>query len=93
MTITVTIPILLLGVLIADGFAIKNCCNVAVKDHYFSINKNYLGVYNIIDLCGRGTTAQGYCDTITDGWLFRGGKMALKISIDFGGSMRWDLVA
>ena len=27
-----------------------------------------------------------------DGWLFRGGKMALKISIDSGGSMRWDLV-
>jgi len=28
-----------------------------------------------------------------DIWLFRGGKMALKISIEFGGSMNWDLVA
>ena len=27
-----------------------------------------------------------------DGWLFRVGKMALKISIDFGGSTRWGLV-
>jgi len=28
-----------------------------------------------------------------DGWLYRGGKMALRISIDYGGSMRWDSVA
>ena len=28
-----------------------------------------------------------------DGWLFRGEKMALKIFIDFGGNMRWDLAA
>ena len=50
---------------------IKNCCNVAVKYHYFSINKNSSGVYNIIDFCQQGTTVQGYCDTLTDGggWL------------------------
>ena len=51
--------------------AIKNCCNVAVGDHHFSINKNSSGVYTIIDLCGQRTTVQGYCDTVTDGggWL------------------------
>ena len=54
-----------------DGSSIKNCCNVAVKHHYFSINKNSSGVYNIIDFCQQGTTVQGYCDTLTDGggWL------------------------
>ena len=41
------------------------------KHHYFSINKNSSGVYNIIDFCQQGTTVQGYCDTLTDGggWL------------------------
>ena len=54
-----------------NGSSIKNCCNVAVKHHYFSINKNSSGVYNIIDFCQQGTTVQGYCDTLTDGggWL------------------------
>ena len=54
-----------------NGSSIKNCCNVAVKHHYFSINKNFSGVYNIIDFCQQGTTVQGYCDTLTDGggWL------------------------
>ena len=57
--------------MLVDATAIKNCCNVAVGDHYFSINKNSSGVYTIIDLCGQGTTVQGYCDTVTDGggWL------------------------
>ena len=54
-----------------NGFSIKNCCNIAVRHHYFSINKNSSGVYNIIDFCQQGTTVQGYCDTLTDGggWL------------------------
>ena len=54
-----------------NGSSIKNCCNVAVKHHYFSINKNSSGVYNIIDFCQQGTTVQGYCDTLIDGggWL------------------------
>ena len=54
-----------------NGSSIKNCCNVAVKHHYFSINKNSSGVYNIIDFCQQGITVQGYCDTLTDGggWL------------------------
>ena len=54
-----------------NGPSIKNCCNVAVKHHYFSINKNSSGVYNIIDFCQQGITVQGYCDTLTDGggWL------------------------
>ena len=54
-----------------NGSSIKNCCDVAVKHHYFSINKNSSGVYNIIDFCQQGTTVQGYCDTLTDGggWL------------------------
>ena len=54
-----------------NGSSIKSCCNVAVKHHYFSINKNSSGVYNIIDFCQQGTTVQGYCDTLTDGrgWL------------------------
>ena len=64
---------LLAGVVAADVSAIKNCCNVAVKDPYhFSINKNnFSGVYTIIDLCGQGVVMQGYCDTLTDGggWL------------------------
>ena len=54
-----------------NGSSIKSCCNVAVKHHYFSINNNSSGVYNIIDFCQQGTTVQGYCDTLTDGggWL------------------------
>ena len=54
-----------------NSSSIKKCCNVAVKHHYFSINKNSSGVYNIIDFCQQGTTVQGYCDTLTDGggWL------------------------
>ncbi|XP_065890562.1 fibrinogen-like protein A [Dysidea avara] len=71
MIIAIIMTMLLLGVVVADTSAIKNCCNIAVKDHYFSINKNTSGVYTIIDLCGQGTTVQGYCDTVTDGggWL------------------------
>ena len=67
----VTTFILLVGIVMVNGSSIKNCFNVAVKHHYFSINKNSSGVYNIIDFCQQGTTVQGYCDTLTDGggWL------------------------
>ena len=67
----ITTLILLVGIVMVNGSSIKNCCNVAVKHHYFSINKNSSGVYNIIDFCQQGTTVQGYCDTLTDGggWL------------------------
>ena len=63
--------ILLVGIVMVNGSSIKNCCDVAVKHHYFSINKNSSGVYDIIDFCQQGTTVQGYCDTLTDGggWL------------------------
>ena len=66
-----TLILLLVGIVIVDGSAIKSCCNVAVKHHYFTANKYPSGVYNIIDFCQRGTTVQGYCDTLTDGggWL------------------------
>ena len=67
----ITTLILLVGIVMVNGSSIKNCCDVAVKHHYFSINKNSSGVYNIIDFCQQGTTVQGYCDTLTDGggWL------------------------
>ena len=67
----ITTLVLLVGIVMVNGSSIKNCCNVAVKHHYFSINKNSSGVYNIIDFCQQGTTVQGYCDTLTDGggWL------------------------
>ena len=67
----ITTLILLVGIVMVNGSSIKNCCNVAVKHHYFSINKNFSGVYNIADFCQQGTTVQGYCDTLTDGggWL------------------------
>ena len=67
----VTTLILLVGIVMVNGSSIKNCCDVAVKHHYFSINKNSSGVYNIIDFCQQGTTVQGYCDALTDegGWL------------------------
>ena len=76
-TMTITTLILLLataGILavnLIEGSSIKNCCNVATKHFYFSIDRKPLTVYNIVDLCGQGTTVQGYCDTITDGggWL------------------------
>ena len=69
-TITIVITALEVVVLV-DATAIKNCCNVAVGDRYFSINENSSGVYTIIDLCEQGTTVQGYGDTVTDGggWL------------------------
>ena len=68
-TLITMLLLLLLGIVMANGSSIKNCCNVAVvgEDHYFSINKNSSGVYNIIDFCQQGTTVQGYCDTLTDG--------------------------
>ena len=71
MTTIVTTVLLLLPLVLVDATASKSCCNVAVGDHYFSVNKNSSGVYTIIDLCGQGTTVQGYCDTVTDGggWL------------------------
>jgi len=53
------------------GSSIKNCCNVATKDYYFSVNRKPSTVYTIVDLCSQGTTVKGYCDTITNGggWL------------------------
>ena len=67
----ITTLMLLVGIVMVNGSSIKSCCNVAVKHHYFSINKNSSGVYNIIDFCQQGTTVQGYCNTLTDGggWL------------------------
>ena len=66
-----TLMLLLLGIVMINGFTIKNCCDIAFKRYYFSINKNFSGVYNINDFCQQGTTVQGYCDTLTDGggWL------------------------
>ena len=57
--------------LLIEGSPIKNCCNVATKHFYFSIDRKPSTVYTIVDFCGQGTTVQGYCDTITDGggWL------------------------
>ena len=55
-----------------NGSFIKSCSNIAIKHHYFSINKKSSGEYNITDFCQQGTTVQGYCDTRTEGggWLF-----------------------
>ena len=67
---TLILLVVYVGIVMVNGSSIKNCCNVAVKHHYFFINKNSSGVYNIIDFCQQGTTVQGYCDTLTDGgWL------------------------
>ena len=64
----ITTLILLVGIVMANGSCVKKCCNVAIgEEHYFSINRKSLGVYNIIDFCQQGTTVQGYCDTLTDG--------------------------
>ena len=74
MTITTLILLLAIGILtvtLVEGSLIKNCCNVATKHFYFSVDRKPSTVYSIVDLCGQGTTVQGYCDTITDGggWL------------------------
>ena len=82
---------LLIGIVMVNGSSIKNCCNVAVKHHYFSINKNFSGVHNIIDLTSLTIVILSLMEE--DGCLFKGEKMALRIFIDFGGSMRWDLAA
>jgi len=64
---------------LVDATAIKNCCNVAVGDLYFSINKNSSPSLTCVD------KELQYKDIVTlslmeeDGWLFRGKKMALKI--------------
>jgi len=70
-TITTLLLLVTVTIIIEGSTAIKNCCSVAVGDHYFSINKNSSQVYTITDLFGQGTTVQGYCDTVTDGggWL------------------------
>ena len=74
MTITTLILLLVTGILavtLVEGSSIKNCCNVATKHFYFSVDRKPSTVYSIVDLCGQGTTVEGYCDTITDGggWL------------------------
>ena len=74
MTITTLILLLATGIVavtLVNGSSIKNCCNVATKHYYFSIDRKPSTVYTIVDLCGQGATVQGYCDTITDGggWL------------------------
>ena len=74
MTITTLILLLatgILAVILVEGSSIKNCCNVATKHFYFSVDRKLSTVYSIVDLCGQGTTVKGYCDTITDGggWL------------------------
>ena len=87
------------GIFMVNGSSIKSCCDVVVKHHYFSINKNSSGVYNIIDFCQQGTWIQGYKDIVIlslmedDGQLFKGEKMALRIFTNIGGNMRWDLAA
>ena len=75
-TMTITTLILLLAsgivaVTLVNGSSIKNCCNIATKHYYFSTDRKPSTVYTIVDLCGQGTTVQGYCDTITNGggWL------------------------
>ena len=48
--------ILLVGIVVANGSSIKNCYDVAIgEDHYFSVNRKSMGVYNIIDVCQQGT--------------------------------------
>ena len=74
MTITTLILLLATGIVavtLVNGYSIKNCCNVATKHYYFSADRKPSTVYTIVDLCGQGTTVQGYCDTITNGggWL------------------------
>jgi len=75
MTITTLILLLATGIVtvtaVDNGSSIKNWCNVATKDYYFSVNRKPSTVYTIVDLYGQGTTVQGYCDTITNGggWL------------------------
>ena len=70
MVITTLILLLATGIVV-HGSSIKNCCNVATKHYYFSVDKKPSAVYTIIDLCGQGTSVYGYCDIITDGggWL------------------------
>ena len=69
--ITTLLLYILVGIVMVNGSSINECCDIAVRDHYFSANKNSSGVYNITDFCQQGTTVQGYCDTLTDGggWL------------------------
>ena len=39
-TTLLIVVVVVVVVVLVDATAIKNCCNVAVGDHYFSINKN-----------------------------------------------------
>ena len=71
---TVITVLVLVSATTVDGSVIDNCCSVTAKGNYFATKRPSPGIYTIRDPCSTttsGHTAQGYCDTLTDGggWI------------------------
>ena len=71
---TVIIVLVLVSATTVDGSVIDNCCSVTAKGNYFATKRPSPGIYTIRYPCSTttsGHTAQGYCDTLTDGggWI------------------------
>ena len=71
---TVITVLVLVSATTVDGSVIDNCCSATAKGNYFATKRPSPGIHTIRDPCSTttsGHTAQGYCDTLTDGggWI------------------------
>ena len=92
-----TLILLLVGIVIVDGSSIKSCCIMLLSNIIITLPIRTPQEYTT-SLTSVNKELQ-YKDIVIlslmeeDGSLFKGKKMALKIFINIGGNMRWDLAA